>query len=81
MLGRPAISPDELRCLYQRNDTCENGFGKGVTSRLLDHSSFIVAVFDVDRLVRIARAVFDGLSGRWMEYGVCSPDESGLPRV
>lgn len=64
----PAISADQLFSFYEKNDICEKGFGREVAARVLDHSSLIVVAFDGDRLVGIARAMFDGLSACIVEF-------------
>lgn len=64
----PAITPDQLFSFYERNDICEKGFGKEVAARVLDHSSLMVGAFDGDRLIGIARAMFDGLSAVIVEF-------------
>lgn len=68
ILVNPKITPDQLFSFYERNDICETGFGKNVASRVLDHSSLIIGAFEGDRLVGIARAMFDGLSAAIMEF-------------
>lgn len=66
----PPISADQLFSFYEKNDICEKGFGKEIAVRVLDHSSLIVGAFDGDRLVGIARAMFDGLSAAIMEFSL-----------
>ncbi len=66
----PRITPDQLFSFYVKNDVCETGFGKETASKVLDHSSLIVAAFEGDELVGIARAMFDGLSAAIMEFCV-----------
>ena len=68
ILVNPQISPDQLFSFYEQNSVCEKGFGKEVASKVLDHSSLIIAAFEGDRLVGIARAMFDGLSAAIMEF-------------
>ncbi len=64
----PAISPDQLFDFYVRNDVCEKGFGKDIAAKVLSHSSLIIGAFEGDKLVGIARALFDGLSTIIMEF-------------
>ncbi len=64
----PAVSADRLFSFYEKNDISEKGFGKETAARVLDHSSPIVGAFDGDRLVGIARAMFDGLSACTVEF-------------
>ena len=66
----PRISDDQLFTFYQRNHICEEGFGRELACRPLHQSSLIVAAFDGDRLVGIARAMFDGLAAVVMEFCV-----------
>ena len=66
----PKITPDQLFSFYQKNNICEIGFGKETASKVLDHSSLIVAAFEKEELVGIARAMFDGLSAAIMEFCV-----------
>lgn len=68
ILVNPGIAPDQLFSFYQRNDICEKGFGKEVAAKVLDHSSLIIGAFEGDKLVGIARAMFDGLSAAVMEF-------------
>jgi len=68
ILSNPQISPDQLFSFYERNDICEKGFGKEVASKVLYHSSLIIGAFEGDKLVGIARAMFDGLSATIMEF-------------
>ncbi|MBI4299990.1 MAG: hypothetical protein HY677_02560 [Chloroflexi bacterium] len=70
VLVNPHISPEELFSFYERSNICEQALGMEVASRVLDHSSCIVAAFEDDRLVGIARAMFDGLSATVMEFSV-----------
>lgn len=70
ILVNPEITPDQLFSFYERNDICETGFGKEVAARVLSHSSLIVGAFAQDRLVGIARAMFDGLSADIMELSL-----------
>lgn len=64
----PSVSRDQLFSFYERNDVCEKGYGKEVAARVLDHSSLIVAAFDGDLLIGIARAMFDGLHAQIVEF-------------
>jgi len=64
----PKITPDQLFSFYERNNICEKGFGREVATKVLDHSSLIVGAFEGDRLVGIARAMFDGLSASVFEF-------------
>ena len=66
----PEITPDQLFSFYERNNICETGYGKETASKVLDHSSLIVAAFEGDKLVAIARAMFDGLAAVIMEFCV-----------
>jgi len=64
----PKISADQLWDFYVRNDICEVGYGKETAAKPLNHSSIIIGAFQGERLVGIARAMFDGLSGVIMEF-------------
>lgn len=66
----PKITPEQLFSFYERNNICETGYGKETASKVLDHSSLIVAAFEEDELVGIARAMFDGLAAAIMEFCV-----------
>lgn len=70
ILVNPKITPEQLFSFYERNDICEKEFGKEVASRVLDHSSLIIGAFEGDRLVGIARAMFDGCSATIMEFSL-----------
>jgi len=70
ILVNPKITPDQLFSFYERNDVCEKGFGKEVASRVLKHSSLIVGAFEGDKLVGIARAMFDGCSANISEFSL-----------
>ena len=70
VLINPQISPDQLFAFYEGNNICEKEFGKEVAARVLDHSSLIVGAFEGDKLIGIARAMFDGLSAAIMEFGL-----------
>ena len=67
-LINPKVTLDQLFSFYERNGICEKGFGKEIASKVLDHSSLIIGAFEGERLVGIARAMFDGLSGAIMEF-------------
>jgi hypothetical protein len=62
------IADDQLWDFYIRNDICEVGFGKETAVKPLKQSSLIIGAFQGERLVGIARAMFDGLSGAIMEF-------------
>lgn len=64
----PKITPDQLWDFYVRNDICEVGYGKEVAVKPLYNSSLIVGAFQGDRLVGIARAMFDGQAAAIMEF-------------
>jgi hypothetical protein len=64
----PDITHDQLFSFYRRNHICEEGYGKELACKPLHHSSLIVGAFEGDRLVGIARAMFDGLSAVIMEF-------------
>jgi len=70
VLVNPKISPDQLFSFYERNNCCEVGEGKEGASRVLEHSSLIVGAFEGDKLVGIARAMFDGCTGAIMEFSM-----------
>ncbi len=70
ILVNPKITPDQLFSFYERNDICEKGFGKEIASRVLKHSSLIVGAFEGDKLVGIARAMFDGCSANISEFSL-----------
>jgi hypothetical protein len=70
ILVNPKITPDQLFSFYERNNICEKDFGKDVASRVLEHSSLIVAAFEGDDFVGIARAMFDGCSANISEFSL-----------
>ena len=70
ILINPAITPKQLFSFYERNDVCEKNFGMEVASRVLYHSSVIVAAFCSDELIGITRAMFDGCSADIMEFSL-----------
>ena len=70
ILVNPSISADQLFSFYQRNHICEEGYGKDLACKPLYNSSLIVGAFEGDKLVGIARAMFDGLSAAIMEFCV-----------
>lgn len=70
ILVNPDITSDQLFSFYERNDICEKGFGRDVASRVLRYSSLIVAAFEGDDLVGIARAMFDGCSANISEFSL-----------
>jgi hypothetical protein len=70
ILINPDITADQLFSFYQRNHICEEGYGKERASIPLNNSSLIVGAFEGDKLVGIARAMFDGLSAVIMEFCV-----------
>ncbi len=70
ILVNPKITPDQLFSFYERNDICEKGLGKEVASRVLKHSSLIIGAFEGDKLVGIARAMFDGCSANISEFSL-----------
>ena len=70
IVAGPQLSADQLFEFYERNHICEVGFGKELAARVLDQSSLIVAALEGDRLVGIARAMFDGLSAAVMELSL-----------
>ena len=66
----PDITEEQLFSFYQRNYICEEGYGKKLACKPLYNSSLIVGAFEGDKLVVIARAMFDGLSAVIMEFCV-----------
>ena len=70
ILVNPEITADQLFSFYQRNHICEEGYGKELACKPLYNSSLIVGAFEGDKLVGIARAMFDGLSAAIMEFCV-----------
>lgn len=70
ILVNPDITADQLFSFYQRNHICEEGYGKELACKPLYNSSLIVGAFEGDKLVGIARAMFDGLSAVIMEFCV-----------
>jgi hypothetical protein len=64
----PYITHDQLFSFYQSNHICEEGYGEERACKPLQTSSLIVGAFEDDRLVGIARAMFDGLSAVIMEF-------------
>ncbi len=70
VLVNPKISGDQLLSFYERNNACEVGEGKEGATRVLQHSSLIIGAFEGDKLVGIARAMFDGSAGAIMEFSI-----------
>lgn len=70
IMVNPDITADQLFSFYQRNHICEEGYGKELACKPLHNSSLIVGALEGDRLVGIARAMFDGLSAVIMEFCV-----------
>lgn len=68
ILVNPSITPDQLWDFYVRNDICEVGYGKEIATKPLYHSSLVVAARAGEKLVGIARALFDGNSAVIMEF-------------
>ncbi|UCH43764.1 MAG: hypothetical protein JSW16_04305 [Dehalococcoidales bacterium] len=68
ILVNPQITAGQLFSFYQRNNICEEGYGKELASKPLYHSSLIIGAFEGDKLVGITRAMFDGLSAVVMEF-------------
>lgn len=68
ILINPDITDERLFSFYQRNHICEEGYGQEIAGKPLSQSSLIVGAFDDDKLVGIARAIFDGLSAVIMEF-------------
>ncbi len=66
----PNITDEQLFSFYQRNHICEEGYGKELACKPLHNSSLIIGAFEGDKLVGIARAMFDGLSAVIMEFCV-----------
>jgi hypothetical protein len=64
------ITPNQLFDFYLRNNICEKEFGMEVAARVLEHSSLIVGAFDGERLVGLARAMFDGNDAAVMELSL-----------
>ncbi|HEY95303.1 MAG TPA: hypothetical protein G4O15_10265 [Dehalococcoidia bacterium] len=63
----PVITDEELFSFYQRNHICEEGYGR-IEYPYLRKSSLIVGAFESEKLVGIARAMFDGMTGVIMEF-------------
>ena len=76
----PVISPDQLYSFYQQNNICEAGYSKEVCARTLQHSSLIVAAFDGDCLVGLARALFDGVDAYIAELSLALAYQGGGTR-
>lgn len=70
VLANPAVTQDQLFSFYEKNDICEKDYGREVAARVLEHSTLIVAAFDGERLVGIARAMFDGLHACIVEFSL-----------
>ena len=64
----PEITDDQLFSFYQQNHICEEGYGKDLAGKPLHNSSLMVGAFEGDKLIGIARAMFDGLSAVIMEF-------------
>lgn len=76
----PRITPEQLFSFYEKNNICETGYGIETASKVLYHSSLIVAAFEGDELVGIARAMFDGLAAAVMEFCVALKYQGGGPK-
>lgn len=63
----PVIADEELYSFYQRNHICEEGYGR-IEYPYLWKSSLVVGAFEGEKLVGIARAMFDGMTGVIMEF-------------
>ena len=63
----PEIEDEELFSFYQRNHICEEGYGK-IEYPYLRKSSLVVGAFEGNKLVGIARAMFDGMAAVIMEF-------------
>jgi len=63
----PVITDEELFSFYQRNHICEEGYGR-IEYPYLRKSSLVIGAFEDDKLVGIARAMFDGMAGVIMEF-------------
>ncbi len=66
----PNITDEQLFSFYQRNHICEEGYGRETACKPLHNSSLIIGAFEGDKLVGIARAMFDGLAAVIMEFCV-----------
>lgn len=64
----PKITSDELYAFYSENQICEMNYGKDIASRVLKHTSLIVAAYSQDKIVGLTRSMFDGLSGEILEF-------------
>jgi len=64
----PSLSKEELFQFYQDNTICEEGYGMEVASRVLDHSSLIIAAYQGDRLIATTRSMFDGVAAQVVEF-------------
>jgi ribosomal protein S18 acetylase RimI-like enzyme len=63
----PVITDEELFSFYQRNHICEEGYGR-IEYPYLRKSSLVIGAFESEKLVGIARAMFDGMAGVIMEF-------------
>ena len=63
----PEITDEELFTFYQRNHICEEGYGR-IEYPYLRKSSLVIGAFEGEKLVGIARAMFDGMAGVIMEF-------------
>lgn len=66
----PPITTDQLYRFYQRNQICEAGYAPERAAQVLGQPGVIIAAFDGDALVGLARAVTDGLTAAIMEFSV-----------
>lgn len=64
----PTITPSQLHAFYVKNDICEAGYDPEVAARPLLHAAVVVAAYDGDELVALARASFDGLAASIDEF-------------
>jgi len=64
----PTIPPPQLHAFYLRNNICEAGYSVEAAARPLERAAVIVAAYDGDELIALARASFDGLAASIDEF-------------
>lgn len=66
----PHITPDQLYDFYVRNGICESNYDKDTATRVLKYPQVMVAAWENEELIGLARATFDGLAAHVMEFSL-----------
>jgi len=72
LILNPTITPRQLHAFYVKNNICEAGYGEELAARPLQFAAVIVAAYDGDELIALARASFDGLAASIDEFCVAT---------